>query len=474
MRGIRAMTFKKLSKILLIGLVLLVKPTETVNGCDPGDPWEIFMTGSRFVIGEIVDIDGLDILLDVADYFVIDPAVETEITDPAAETEIIDPAAETEITDPTVDPEITTSEMQRSHIANIDDIDNSQRRTENFNIDNSQSRIANFNQGDYVIVSFGGEDGVSRSFCDTAGTEIFHVTSLDYETLHVKHHREHIARMLTDFVYNRGTYTYDTWSRGTRVYRQHRWNPEGWLLIYDLNSLILGNIITLEEEKFTIEIWDYVTSNGEELAFEHVTLYWEYSHHRSSFEDFNVGDSVAVTVQLPNQLPTEDDDARVLAVIEISIDVFSINILDDGSMQLERVQEDSGLSALYTDLLQHRGNYSYVVTFGSLRRYESIDRLVDDELIRVYQQGRVMAEPVDLTVATETETLTEPEDLTRSTFSTTSPDVEELEDRAEIGAENLTPSESSSSWATLVFASVGGIGGVMGVAVALLVVKIRK
>ena len=397
------MMFKKISKTILIVLVLLIKPTETANGCDPGESWEIFMTGSRFAIGEIVDIDGLDILLDVADYFIIGRTIETEKID---------------------------SERHN---------DNNQSRTENFNIANSQSRIENFDQGDYVIVSFGGEDMVGRGFCDTSGTEIFPITSLDNETLHVKHRQEHISKMLTDFVYHRGTYTYETWSRGTRIYRQHRSNPEGWLLIYDLNSLILGNITVLEEEKLTIEIWDYVTSDGEALAFELVTFYWE-DHHRRSFEDFNVGDTVALTVQLPTQLSAKDEDARVLATIEIS-DVFFIDIIDYDIVLLEHVQENSGLSALYTDFLQHRGYYSYVVTFGSLLRYESIERLEGEGLIMVYQQGMVVSEPVDLTVETE--------------------------------SENLTIRESSSSGATLVFTTVG-IGGVFGVVVAFLVVKIRK
>ena len=48
------------------------------------------------------------------------------------------------------------------------------------------------------------------------------------------------------------------------------------------------------------------------------------------------------------------------------------------------------------DLLQHRGNYPYIVTFGGDDRYRTVARLVDDELIMIYEREVVVEERVDL------------------------------------------------------------------------------
>jgi len=379
---------KKLFRIILISLIFLAKPVELVHGCGPDDKWEIFMTGSHFAIGEIVDIDGSEILIDVADYFIVDHGVEIEIT---------------------------TSELFK------------------FSFINSQSWVEDFSLGDYVVISLGGSDMmIGMNFCDMSGTEIYPVTSLDYTTLQVESEDELISRMLTDFVYHRGTYMYHA-SR-VRVYRKHRQNPAGWLLFYDPTSLILGRITVLDEDEITIEIWDYVRTDHErvddELPFEHLTL---YRGEAFRFNDFSIGDDIAVALRLP----TAAEDARTLTAVptESLRDTFSINILEeDGSVQVEHIRGDASVSAFYTDLLQHRGNYTNVVTFGGTSRYKSVARLVDGELIMVYEEEEVGSEQMESADATR---------------------------------------EAADSDLLVLILVIAGIGGVLGVGVVL-VAKVKK
>jgi len=379
-----------ISRIILIGvLVFSMLPFEVAYGCAPPEDWEIFLSGDHFVIGEVVEIVDSEILIDTVDYFISEVANDAELV-----SEIV-------------------------------------------SFPGYSWQIERFEQGDYVIASFDGEN-----FCEATTGAIFHVTSLDYATLQVEDTLGRVFRMLTDFVNHRGAYAYYE-GRNSSVYRQHRQNPMGWMIAYDPTSLVLGEIIAFERDEVTIEIWDYVTPNGEELAFDRLTLYQDRHH---LFNNFNVGDDVAVKIRIP----IGDGDARTLmSSSHSSMDIFSVNVLEDGSVQLENVRmetvrEDSSLSALYTDLLQHRRNYPYVVTFGSSRyqRYQTVARLVDGELIMIYEQE----EPEE---ADEVVVLTaEPEPLTLS-------------------------ATGDSEWPTLAMMSIG-ISGALGVIVVFLVVKKRK
>jgi len=384
------MTFKKLSIIVIIGLigsVLLLSPIETAYGCEP-DPFEIFTTGSHFIIGEVLTIDETEILIDVADYFMPPSATNEEL--------------------------VETSET--------------------INFPSSSWLLEHFNQGDYVITSFNGTG------CSWDGAEeIFHVTSLDYTTLQVEDRMSKTwgmaERMMTDFVNHRATYNYQ--QRNSRIYRQHRENPAGWMVIYDPPSLILGEITVLNPDEVTIEIWDYVAPDEKELAFDRLTL---YRGHTTVFNNFNIGDDVAVIFRLP----VGDGDARTLTAIPLGspMDVFTINILENGDIQAEHIREDSSISAFYTDLIQHRRNYPYVVTFGGTGRYKSVARLVNGELVMVYEQEEVV--------------------------------IEQVESANQVAAEILTSREATTStWLTLTLVIVG-IGGVLGVAVMVLVAKTNK
>jgi len=375
------MTFKKLSVIILIGSILLLSPIETVHGCEP-DPVRNFMSGSHFIIGEVIAIDETEILIDVADNFT---------------------------------PESDSNEAQEL--------------TSEVSVPSSEWRVQHFEQGDNVVATFGVED----CYWDNE-EEIFHVTSLDYATLQVEDRMRQgwgmDERVLTDFINHRGTYNYQ--QRNSRVYRQHRNNPAGWMIIHDSTSLILGQITALEWDEVMIEIWDYVTPDGVELAFDRLSL-----HQTHRFNDFNVGDDVAVNIQVP----VGDGDARTLTAIlagSSSMDVFSVSHLNDGNVKVEAIPEDNILSAFYTDLLQHRGNYPYVVTFEGTARYKSVARLIGNELIMVYEEVEVVeeqAEPVN---------------------------EEEIE--------FLTPREVMGSyWIVLAFAAIG-VAGVL----IILVVKMRK
>jgi len=339
------MIFKKLLRIILVGLVFLLKPIEIAHGCEP-HPVRNFMSGSHFAIGEVIAIDETEILIDVADYFMLE------------------------------------------HITN-EELEVLMMTSETFSFPSSTRRVQYFEQGDYVIASL----GVAGGCYFENDEEIFHVTTLDYATLQVEDRMGQgwmPERMLTvtEFV-NHGFQ-----QRNSRTYRQHHQTPMGWLAAYNTTSLILGQITAFERDEVTIEIWDYVIPDEIELTNDRLTLYQERHH---LFIGFNVGDDVAVTLRVP----TGDGDTRTLVSTDhSSMDIFSVNVLEDGSVQLEsdRIRtgsEDSSLSALYTDLLQHRGNYPYVVTFGGTGRYKSVARLVDDELIMIYQQEEVLEELVD-------------------------------------------------------------------------------
>ena len=382
-------TLKKISKIsLVIGLIFLFNPIETAYGCVP-DPIEIFMSGSHFVIGEVieVDVDEWEILLDVADYFSSDSAGKIEMPD-------------------------------------------SEPLTASFS--GNYSGVGNFEPGDYVVASFYGSD-----FCGSNGREILHVTSLDYATLQVKdtvwYTNGHNVRKLTDFINHRAAYEYEVY--GLRMYRQNRQNPIGFTVVYGRTSLILGQITVLDEDEITIEIWDYVTMDNvradeEELPFDHLTL---YRGRARGFNDFSIGDEVAIALRLP--AGNEDTSTLTVMPIDSIVDIFSINILDNGSIQAEHIRDDSSMSALYTDLIQHRGNYPYVVTFGDTGRYNSVVRLVDGELIMIYEHEEVIEEE----------------------------DLDELASSETVG----------SDWVTLAFVTVG-IAGLLGLSGVVLVVKIRK
>ena len=373
---------KKLSKAILIGLLFLLKSTEIIHGCEP-DPVRNFMSGFSFVIGEISTIDETEILIDVADYF--------------------------------------TSEFESNEAQELN--------LETVSVPSSEWRMQHFEQGDYVVVAF----DVEACYWDNE-KEVFHVTSLDYATLQVEDRMRQgwgsAERMLTDFINHQAAYSYQ--QRNSRIYRQHRSNPTGWLIIHDPTSLILGQITVLEWNEITIEIWDYVTPYGIELAFDRLNL-----HQTHRFNDFNVGDDVAVNIQVP----VGDGDARTLTAIPVnpSLDILSVRDLDDGSIRLEAISEDSSASAYYTDLLQHRGNYPYVVTFGGTGRYKSVARIVDDELITVYEEVEVIEE--------QGESVSEAE-------------IELLSPREIMGFD----------WLILVFVIVG----IMTIAVVIFVVKIRK
>ena len=380
---------KKISRSILAGLVFLLSMfsmfsfTETVYGC-ADDPWEIFMGGTRFIIGEVVVSDESEFLIDVADYFI---------------------------------PEVANDSWTTS------------LEVLSFGIESW--RLANFEPGDYVVASlYSTEPG-----CNGTVDEIFHVTSLDYETLQVKDNGRD-SRILSAFVNQRAVYSFREGSSG-RLYRQHRQNPNGYIVVHGVANLILGQITSFEGDEVTIEIWDYVLETGGALTFNQLTLYWR----NLPLNDFNVGDNVAINLRIP----VSDVDTSTLMVMPASqtLDVFSVNVLEDGNVQVESVREDSSISALYTDLLQHRGNYPYVVTFGGTERYQSVARLVDNELIMIYEQEEV---------------------------------VEELEDASdELEDEMLTPTTSSieSEW-SIVALAISGTGVAVGAAVVILAIKTRK
>ena len=140
---------------------------------------------------------------------------------------------------------------------------------------------------------------------------------------------------------------------GKRIYQEH---PDGFKLIYDETSLILGQ----NENEITIEIWDYVISEGE-LSFERLSL-WGYG---AAFDGFDRDDNIALNLRLP----VGDEDARTLvAMPTFSLSIFSVHILKDDSVQLNH-NSSTFASALYTGLLQHRGNYSHVLTLGDTGRF---------------------------------------------------------------------------------------------------------
>jgi len=371
------MILKNFFKIILTGLMILpLWLTETAYGCYY-HPYEVFMTSSQFYIGEVVAIDESEILIDVADYFTTNEESETI-------------------------PEVLSLGSNISWHLEL---------------------------GDYVIVSFGsGIPDECVPYTGLPGSEIFHVTSLDYATLRVNAVVDQDRIMLTNFVNHRATYVYRLSGSptGSIIYRTHRYNPIGSTIIHYEFNLIVGQITTIDEDAVTIEVWDYVTSDGRELALDRLSL-------RSSgqpFEGFNVGDDIAINLR---HTGVSGEDARTMSTYVPrfhSTDIFSVNILDDGSMHLEYIREDSSVSAFYTDLLQHRSINAYVVTFGGVGRYKSVARLVDDELVMIYEQEEVLEELVDLA--------------------------------DEAWVERLIP------WVTV------GIGGVLGVAVVVVVTKKRK
>jgi len=373
---------KILLTFALIGFIFFPRSVETTYGCD-FHSWDFFMDGSQFVIGVVISIDESEVSIEVTDSFA---------------------------------PHFTPSES----LIEISDV-------VYFPSDRWQ-RFERLKQGDHVVASL-----TSECPCCERDGSIFHVTSLDYATLQVvEEPGGSTLRMLTDFVNHRAIYTHRF--NSLRVYRQHRQNPIGFTLAYDPTSLILGEITSLEQGEITIEIWDYITPDGAELAFDHLRWSWD---DENEFTRFNVGDDIAVNLWLPSG----DGESRTLTATSMTI--FSINVLDDGSIQLER-GNDASLSALFTDLIQHRRYYPYVVTFAGShqhRRYQSVARLVDGELIMIYGQQIIVEERVENTNVIEDEF--------------------------------LTPRDPGFDWATIAFATVG-IGGVLGVAMVVLVVKIRK
>ena len=332
------MNVKKLLKIIFIGLLLLMSPPEIVYGCIPPSSWEIFLSGGRFLIGEVVDIQDSEISIYVTDSFAANSENGT-----FAISEIID-------------------------FINVDILGYPQP-TERFEV------------GDAVVASFEGFEG--PEFCDANGQALFHVTSLDYAHLQVGDHSSIITEILTSFVNQRGTYTYHYSRNRGIIYRQNRENSTGFTVYIDETSLILGSIVTLDDEEVIIKVWDYVISNDNESAPEYLT--YQIRHERRFFDEFDIGDDIAIRGPLSNRLrPTY-----------ISADIFSVHILDD-MIQLVDVRGDDSVSALYTDLLQHRNPDAYVFNFGrstvnsygerQSSRYGLIERLVDGERIVIYKQ----------------------------------------------------------------------------------------
>jgi len=370
--------------IVLAGLILLPSSTETAYGCD-FHSWDFFMESSQFVIGVVVATSGSEVAIEVTDSFA---------------------------------PHFIPSELliETSEIIYFPS--------------DRWRRYERLEQGDYVVAA------LNECPCCERDSNIFHVTSLDYATLQVIDDADGpTLRMLTDFVNHRATYIHRF--RSPRVYRQNRQNPMGFTVAYDPTSLILGEITALERGEVTIEIWDYITPEGAELAFDYLRWYWD---DIDGFSDFSVGDDIAVNLWLP----TGGRESRTLTAT--STTVFSINTLDDGSMELEH-SRDASLSAFYTDFLGHRGSYPNVVTFGESsqpQRYRSVARLVDDELIMIYGQVRVIEAQVESIDMIDIELLT--------SWDTTG---------------------INSNWITLTFV-LAGIGGVLVVAMVVLVVKIKK
>ena len=352
------------------------------------DPWDVFMDGSQFVIGEVIAANESEIHIEVADSFIPYGATNEGAIAPS---EVISFSSE------------------------------------------YWDRYEHFQPGDYVVASLDPENT-----CSWDESNIFHTTSLNYAILQVENTSGHALRILTDFVNHRATYEYREGGapRGTRIYRQHRQHQTGFTVIYDETKLILGQIVALNPDDITIEIWDYVATVEHELSFDRLNL-WGYG---SAFDDFNVGDDVAVNIRMP----VVDEDTRTLvAMPTFSLDIFSVHNLADGSIQLTHIREEDsdGISTLYTDLLQHRGEYSYVVTFGRFGRYQSVARVVDDELIMIYEQDEVI------------------EDLENP--------FDELED------EILAGESVESDW-LIVTLVIAGTGVMLGVAVVIIAIKTRK
>ena len=334
------MKFKRFWCAILIGLLLLPNLTRTAHACEPPPDWDIFLTGDHFVIGEVVEVNGIEssteIIIQIADYFAY--KIENEA----------------EIIPETIDFHAYPWQADR------------------------------FEVGDYVAASFEGTD-----FCNASGRAIFHVTSLDYEHLQVKLEREFIAKMLTDFINQRGRYTYIYHHNRENIYRQNRENPLGFTIFHDPTSLILGNITALEEYEITIEIWDEIYSGNKTVALESLTLQWTFSRDAHLFDNFNIGDDIAVRLQRPNI-------SEATVHLMFHMDLFSINN-DNGTITLKDVRGDESVSAFYTDLLRHRNLDLYLIRFGvrtfdenldSYRhqRYGLITRLEGDQNIVIYEQ----------------------------------------------------------------------------------------
>lgn len=341
---------KKFLSIILIGLILLLKPPVIVDGCAPPWDWEIFISGDHFVIGQVIEVEDSEFLIAVADYFTSEVANDANLIG-----EVVSFS--------------TSSIWQQDPI----------------------------NQGDYVVASF---DGVN--FCDATTGAIFHVTSLDYATLLVKDSIEpnRILFMLTDFVNHRGAYSYR--ETNTRIYRSHRQNSMEFSIIYNSTSLILGDIVAIDEGEIIMEISDYITSEDRSLTSEQLTLYWTFDSERRLFDDFNVGDAIAVNLELLS----ENTDMRARAIWEV--DVFAVTHLDE-EVQLRDVRGHQGVSALYTDLLQNRDIYEYRVIFerGS-RNYTTVVRLVDGEWLVIYEQEVEEEDSENLVIELDLDQFTRP------------------------------------------------------------------
>lgn len=290
-----------------------------------------FLEGHHIVFGEIIEIDDREVVIYVADYFNV----------------------------------ATTDETGQSMSGLIRIICGSDQG----GYWTSWCSPHHLNEGDYVLASLLENDSGFLAIY-----EIFKVESLDYQTFYAETQIRAGSIALTDFIRNRGAYEY-RWN-WRRLYRQNVQDQSGFLVIYTETTVMIGEIIDIIDDEVMVNIADYIAGEATvEQTFDVIT------YGIRELEDFQIGDYIAVSTNIPQR-----SFGRRISINARNI--FRIDSLDYQTLNAQSATGDSSLSALYTDYINHRGRYQYIVDFGTFDMdvaYQSITRLQGSEEILIYE-----------------------------------------------------------------------------------------